>query len=266
MNYRSKHKSGIDFYILFPFLLVLFLWIIFFLDTHFRLHLIDYGVKARSFNGLPGIVLHFFIHGNFNHILSNTLSFLVLSLLLFHSYRSIAFYVFFSSWISTGTFLWLFGRAVEHGNSVVHIGASGVIFGLFGFLLVSGLIRNNKRLMAITALVIFLYGYMIWGIFPLERQISWDGHLCGWMSGIFLAILFRKKGSKPDEFPLLSEELEDELDRLPEDEKYWLKDENYEEEKANFTASANPLSPPPVQLFYHYKKNNSDNGTEGETN
>jgi membrane associated rhomboid family serine protease len=219
-----KEKLKIDFHIIFPFVLTLILWAVFYFDVSKKLSLADYGVWPRSLKGIPGIISHFFVHGNFLHILSNTLSLLVLSLFLFTGYKEIAFKVFLWMIPLTGMLLWLIGRSHEEKTEIVHIGASGVIFSLFGFLLVSGLIRKNKMMMALSALVIFLYGYMVWGIFPLEKQVSWDGHLSGLIAGIFLAAVFRKQGPQPDKFELDTEE-EDELDKLPAEEKYWLKDD-----------------------------------------
>ncbi len=225
-----REKLKIDLHILFPFLLTLALWVIFYLDKKENLSLAQFGVWPRSVDGLPGIVTHFFIHGDFNHILSNTISLLVLSLFLFVGYRQIAFPVFALMVPLSGFFLWLFGRDYSNGANIVHIGASGVIFSLFGFLLLSGIIRKNKMMMAMTALVIFLYGYMIWGIFPLEKHVSWDGHLAGLFAGFILAILFRKKGPQPDKYVLLEAEQEnDEYDNLPEEEKYWLHEEQRNE-------------------------------------
>jgi membrane associated rhomboid family serine protease len=224
-----KEKFKIDFHVVFPFLMTLLLWVVFYFDINYQLHLSDQGVWPRSVKGLPGIVAHFFIHGDFTHILSNTISFLVLSLLLFVSYRQIAFKVFAVMVPLTGAGLWLIGRSTEHGHDICHIGASGVIFSLFGFLLLSGLIRKNKTTMALTALVIFLYGYMVWGIFPLEKRVSWEGHLAGLIVGLLLAVLFRKKGPQPDKF-LIHEE-EEEEDNIPEEEKYWLKEFPQQEEK-----------------------------------
>ena len=186
------------------------------------------GVYPRNYKGLPGAITHVFIHGNLNHILSNTISFLVLGLLLFTGYRKISFKVFFLLYFFTGMLLWVTGRNSEEGHPVYHIGSSGLIFALFGFLIVSGILRGNKPQMAISALVIFLYGYFIWGIFPLEKQISWDGHLSGLLSGIFIGVLMRKKEPQSKKI-YFSEEDESELDRLPEQDKYWLHHEDKEE-------------------------------------
>jgi membrane associated rhomboid family serine protease len=251
-----RDKLKIDFHVLFPFLVTLLLWVIFYFDKTKALSLSQYGVWPRSVIGLPGIITHFFIHGDFHHILSNTISFLVLALFLFIGYRQIAFQVFTMMVPLTGIFLWIGGRDIEKGVSIVHIGASGVIFALFGFLLLSGLIRKNKMMMSLTALVIFLYGYMIWGIFPMEKHVSWDGHLSGLITGCILAYAYRKRGPQADKFALLEEE-EDEYDKLPEEEKYWLKENVNENGNETVQPQQND------QLFVNYQfvpKREKENG------
>jgi hypothetical protein len=184
------------------------------------------------------------------------LSFLVLSLFLFIGYREIAFKVFFILLIFTGAILWVIGRNFENGIRIFHVGASGVIFALFGFLLLSGIMRKNKPQMALTALVIFLYGYLVWGIFPIEKLISWDGHLSGLIAGIFTSIAYRKKGPQPL-LQRFSEEEETALDNLPESEKYWLKNEVQSE----ITEEKMPINHNPIILNFNYEyktKNNQD--------
>jgi membrane associated rhomboid family serine protease len=117
---------------------------------------------------------------------------LVLGTLLFYFYRSLAWNVFFLTWLMTGFWVWVFAR----GNAA-HIGASGIIYGLASFLIFSGIIRRDQKLMIITLLVIFLYGSLVWGVFPQffpREHISWESHFMGFMSGIILAFWFRKSG------------------------------------------------------------------------
>ncbi|MDO8899186.1 MAG: rhomboid family intramembrane serine protease, partial [Bacteroidales bacterium] len=106
-------------------------------------------------------------------------------------YRPIATKVLSLIILLTGLWVWLGAR------ESYHIGASGVIYGLSSFLLVSGFIRRETRLMALSLVVVFLYGSMIWGIFPElfpEKNISWEGHLSGLMAGIVLAVFYRHEG------------------------------------------------------------------------
>jgi membrane associated rhomboid family serine protease len=257
-----KKQFKIDLHVLFPFIITLILWVIFYCQKEFNLDVKPFGLIPRNFASLTGIVTHFFVHGSFNHILSNTLSFLVLSLLLFTGYRKIAFGVFFNLLLSTGTILWLIGRNIENGKTVYHIGASGVIFSLFGFLLLSGLIRKNKPQMALSALVIFLYGYLVWGIFPIEKQISWDGHLSGLLGGLIFAFLYSKKEPKSIN-QIFTEEEENALDNLPPSEKYWLQ-KNQEDsiEENNIKVNYNPII---LNFKYDYKEEDPKTENKGNT-
>jgi membrane associated rhomboid family serine protease len=110
---------------------------------------------------------------------------------LFYFYRPVAFRVFFLTWIITGILVWLGGR------SSYHIGASGLIYGFASFLFFSGIIRNNINLMAISLLVVFLYGGLVWGILPYDYKISWESHLFGALTGLALAITYRNYGPPP---------------------------------------------------------------------
>ena len=176
--------------LIFPFFLALIM---------FFLKLVEYlegtsfaflGIYPLDVKSLGGILLTPLIHGDWGHLISNLFSFLVLSISLFYFYRGIAYRTFFIIYICSGIFVWLFGR------ESYHIGASGVIYGLAAFLLFSGIIRNHIPLMAISLMVIFLYGSMVWGIFPLHINLpySWEAHLGGTITGLILAIILRNKG------------------------------------------------------------------------
>jgi membrane associated rhomboid family serine protease len=113
---------------------------------------------------------------------------LILGATLIYFYRELAWKVFILSWLLSGFWLWIIGR------ENYHIGASGVLYGLITFLFFSGVLRRHTGLMALSLLVVFLYGSLIWGIFPLFRIISWESHLCGSIAGILLAVVYRKEG------------------------------------------------------------------------
>lgn len=103
-----------------------------------------------------------------------------------------------------GIWVWVGGR------SGYHIGASGLVYGLASFLFFSGVIRNDIRLLAISLLVVFLYGSMIWGIFPIFPQVSWESHMLGGISGLVLAIYYRKYGPQKKVYEWELEEEEEE--------------------------------------------------------
>jgi membrane associated rhomboid family serine protease len=182
------------------------------------IYVIDYkqGVEPHLPKGLFGIFTSPFLHKDFNHLISNTTPLLVLGSALFFFYKNLPYKVFIWLIIGGGTWLWCFGRV---GN---HIGASGLVYGLFSFVLVGGIVSNNKHLMAISLLTVFLYGSMIWGIFPIDEQISWEGHLASLLWGVILAFFYRKYIPKVADHPLNDENLNNEILFGPD---YWKTDE-----------------------------------------
>lgn len=171
-----------------PMLFIITFWLIKIIEITLDIHFIELGNYPRHLKGLTGILTSPLIHSNFAHLIGNSTSFLILATTLFFFYRRVAIKVFILNYLISGFLLWLIGREAWH------IGASGVIYGLTTFLLLSGIIRHDLRLLTISLIVTFLYGGFIWGIFPIDPEISWDGHLSGAISGIFLAIVFHKYG------------------------------------------------------------------------
>jgi hypothetical protein len=124
---------------------------------------------------------------------------------LFYFYRPVGYRVFFLTWFITGLTVWIFAR------SAYHIGASGLVYGLASFLFFSGIIRNNINLLAISLLVVFLYGGLVWGIFPFDFKISWESHLMGGVTGLVLSFFYRRYGPPPVTYEIDDEdEAEDE--------------------------------------------------------
>ena len=189
-NYLGKKFFQISVY---PFIFLLILWIIFFFQYEYHFNLKVWGVLPRKAEGLPGILTSVFIHGDLDHILSNSLPIFILGIMLFFFYAKIAKQVFVWIWIVSGIWLWIGGR--NHNDyPTYHLGASTLIYGLATFLFFSGILRKHLRLMVVSALVVFLYGSIMWGIFPLKQEISWEGHLFGAIAGVLVAINFRKEG------------------------------------------------------------------------
>jgi len=187
--------------ILFPGFFIAILWIIKIFEMEFNLDLYHLGVYPRKISGIIGIITSPFIHGSFEHLYNNSTSLFVLTLAVFYFYRPIQYKVFFLIYIMSGIWVWFGGR------NAYHIGASGIVYGLASFIFFSGVIRNDIRLMAISLIVVFLYGSMVWGIFPIKHTISWESHMLGSVAGLILAIYYRKYGPKPLKF---SWETEDE--------------------------------------------------------
>lgn len=205
--HEDEAPSG---YILWPFYFVLAIWVIFWADSRFMLNLYHLGVMPGKVTGIFGVVTSPLIHGSLMHLVNNTFPILALGAGLFYFYPRIAWKVIAISWISSGILTWLIGR------ESYHIGASGLIYALAGFIFLCGILRKQPRLLALSLLVVFFYGSLVWGVLPIEEAISWEAHLGGALSGFALAVVYRK--SPPREYrkkyswELQDEEDEDELD------------------------------------------------------
>ena len=173
---------------LIPLLFVLIIWFVYWLEFMFGFNFNKFGIYPRSFSGLRGIFISPFIHSGPQHLFNNTPPLFVLTASLLYFYRKIAFPILLFGTILTGLITWIIARPAYH------IGASGVIYLLVSFIFFSGVFRKNYRLVALSLVVVFLYGSMIWYIFPGKQEISWEGHLSGFIVGFFFAILFRKIG------------------------------------------------------------------------
>lgn len=180
------------------------LWLIKVVELWLGLSFHSLGIWPQSLSGLKGIVLAPFIHGSLSHLASNSIPLLVLGVALFYFYREIAWKVVVWGAIITGLWVWVFARPSYH------IGASGLIYSLLGFLFVSGILRRYHRLMALSLLVAFLYGSLIWGIFPIKEQMSWESHLMGLLAGALLAVFFRDHGPQRPKYSWEMEEDQEE--------------------------------------------------------
>ncbi len=206
MNEKKQFHLSLVFPILFLFLI----WFVKFIEFGLETDFVQLGIYPLKSKGLLGIITAPFIHADIKHLFDNSIPVFFLSLALFYFYREVAYRVILIAWISTGILVWFVGR------EAYHIGASGIIYSLAAFLLVSGILKKNRNLLAISLLVIFLYGSMVWGLLPYDYKISWESHLMGAITGVFLAILYRHEGPESDlnNIPeyLDEEEIEDEIE------------------------------------------------------
>jgi membrane associated rhomboid family serine protease len=198
----------------FPCLLLVILWTLRLLsEWGFNTDLHRLGVYPRTLSGLLGVLTEPLVHANGKHLLSNSISLFVLGWCLFYFYKDLGYVVFPIIWVSQGFITWCIGRASWH------VGASGLIYGLSFFLFFSGIFRRYAPLMAISFLVVFLYGSIIWNMLPvwelIEENISWEGHLSGALSGFLCACLFRNAGPQKPVEPF-DEEDDDDESRLAE--------------------------------------------------
>lgn len=140
---------------------------------------------------LPGILLAPLLHGSVGHLFANTAPLLVLGTALLYGYPRATPIALPGIWLLSGLGVWLFAR------SSWHLGASGLTFGLMFFIFTMGVLRWDRRAIALALIVFLLYGGMIWGVFPSKPGISWEYHLFGALSGILFAILLRKLDPPP---------------------------------------------------------------------
>ena len=158
------------------------------IEIKFGFNFNKFGVFPRTLKGLRGVFCTHFIHSDTNHLFNNSIPLFVLLSSLFYFYKNVAYKVLFFGAVFTGFLTWCIAR------DSYHIGASGVVYLLFSFVFFSGIIRKHFRLVALSLIIIFLYGSMIWYVLPIKEGMSWEGHLSGFLVGLILAIIFRKKG------------------------------------------------------------------------
>jgi len=190
-----------------PFVIVIAMWVIKYLENLSGAGFFEWGVFPRTLSGLKGIITSPFIHGSLKHLYSNSIPVLVLGSGLIYFYKSISLRVIITLYLLSGFGLWLGGRPVYH------IGASGVVYALASFIFLSGILRKDVRLIALSLAVVFLYGGMVWGLFPIlkeELNISWEAHLFGALAGIYTAFIFKDLGPQRQPYSWELEELEDE--------------------------------------------------------
>ena len=213
MSTQSKYSIFI-----LPALFILVLFIVEWIEHTYGIRFAKYGVLPRTLEGLKGVLLSPFIHSDWKHLTNNALPLFVLTATLGFFYKGIAKEVFLWSWFISGLWLWAIGRPS------FHIGASGLLYALASFLFFSGFIRKHTKLMSISMFVVFLYGGMVWGIFPMKKHISWEGHLAGALAGLILAYWFKDNGPPKQVYQY-------EIDELLEEQKQTYTYEYKEKEK-----------------------------------
>ncbi|NNC70204.1 MAG: rhomboid family intramembrane serine protease [Flavobacteriaceae bacterium] len=181
---------------------VLFLWVVYWFEVNFGYNFTKYGVYPRTLKGSKGILFSPFIHSGIKHLFNNSIPLFILLLSLFYFYRKIAVKILLFGGFLTGLLTWIIAR------DAYHIGASGIVYLLFSFVLFSGIIRKYNRLIAVSLIVIFLYGSMIWYILPIKDGISWEGHLSGFLVGMLFAFIYKKHGPKKIDYTWEDDNLE----------------------------------------------------------
>ncbi len=187
-----KLKFSINYeIIIIPFLVVVLMWVVFWGEFVSPIELTRLGILPRTLSGIFGIIFSPLLHSktDINHIINNSIPIFLSLVTLFFFYPKIAYKVFFLSWFASGLMTWL----IAENEGSYHIGMSSVIYSLILFLFVSGIIKKQLKYQAISLLIVITYGSLVWGVFPVEEKVSWQGHLGGVITGILLALLYVEK-------------------------------------------------------------------------
>ena len=254
----------------YPALLLVVLWTVFWADHLFPLiDFYKFGVLPQELKGWKGVFFMPLIHSKdqIEHIINNSFPTAILLGAIVYYYRSIALRMFIFSWLFTGLGVWIFA---ENSNSY-HIGISGIVYAMAAFLFTSGVIRKHRPLQAISLFVTFVYGSLIWGVFPVEMHVSWEGHLMGLLSGVGLAFFYRKLGPQP---PKYLYEIEKEMGIEPPDlEGQWNEKLLREQEKAiafnnalqqESDTEAMKVQNEVINVKWHYIEKQKNDGTKDD--
>ena len=206
MDNKAERKKFLGSLVI-PLIIVTIMWVVKTIEWSFGIYLGRFGITPHTARGLIGIFTLPFLHGNWEHLLSNTIPIIVLGTALYYCYPSLANRVMLITYLGSGLLTWCIGDP-----STTHIGASALVYGLNLFLITSGFIRGNRMLIVISLIMVFLYGSFIWGMIPslaIPQNISWEGHLSGALIGILLAIFLRKEGPQKEVYHWEEDDEED---------------------------------------------------------
>lgn len=218
----KEDKNKILYSLIVSSVFIIILWIIKLSEEILGISFSEYGVYPRSPEGLKGVIFSPLIHSDFSHLISNSTTLFVSMFVLLYFYRDSAYKVLLIVWVVTGLSVWWIGR------ESFHIGASGVVYGLISFLFFSGILRRDKRAVALSLLMVFLYGGLVWGVLPIKEDVSFESHLMGALAGLVCALIFRK--SDP---PMKYE---------------WEKDDEEEEEEDLLNDDTDDVDPDEVEI------------------
>ena len=242
---QFKYSTGVIGY---PIAFVMIIWLVFWFELRFGFSFNKFGVYPQTLSGLKGVVFSPFIHSSMEHLYHNSIPLFVLSMALFYFYREISWKIIGYGILLSGLLTWFIARPSYH------IGASGLIYVLMSFILFKGIFAKHFRLIALSLLVVFLYGSMIWYVFPIKEKVSWEGHLSGLIIGLVFALFFRKSIAKPKKYAW-------EQPHYNEDDDPFLK---HFDENGNFIENL-PEEPeiieeekPRLKITYHIRRRNND--------
>ncbi len=183
---------------------VALLWLILLLEAVTPLNLLEYGLRPGRIDGLLGIFTAPLLHGGVEHLFNNSIPLLVGLTACLFLYPNSSLLAIPAIWLGSGVLGWFIGRPS------LHFGASGLLYGLLAFVFLSGALRRDMRSISVSLLVAFFYGTLVWGVFPIRPNMSWELHLSGALVGLAMAILLRRW----DQVPLRRYDWEDD-DSVP---------------------------------------------------
>ncbi len=234
--------------IIYPLLMVMALWIAFWAEYRFGWRFKEYGIYPQRITGLRGILFGPFIHADLKHLFNNSVPLLVLGTSLFYFYRNVRWKVLIWGALLTGLFTWIIGRPA------VHIGASGVVYLLAAFLFFKGILSKQYQLTALALVVVFLYGSLLWYVFPIDPKISWEGHLSGFVVGLVFAFIFKSEQMPKRKYAWEEEDFDPDSDPFL---RQFDDDGNFIEELPN--GSDGETSQDRIVIRYTLKKPSNDN-------
>jgi hypothetical protein len=164
----------------------------------------------------------------------------VLSAALFYFYRKVAWQTLLIGGVLTGLLTWVIGRPSYH------IGASGLIYLLASFIFFKGIFSRHYRLVALSMIVVFIYGGMLWYVFPIKEGISWEGHLGGAISGFFLSLVIQTELPPKPQYSWEREDYREEEDPFM---KHFDEEGNFIETPAEEVSESEG-----VRIHYEYRK------------
>ncbi|TVZ52062.1 rhomboid family intramembrane serine protease [Dokdonia sp. Hel_I_53] len=248
----STNKDHFHFYngvLVYPILLVLCMWIVFWIEVKFGYNFTSWGIRPQSIKGLRGIFFSPFIHSSLDHLWHNSVPVFVLTTALFYFYKNISWQVFIWLMLLSGLGTWLIGR------TSFHIGMSGLVYALASFLFFKGICSKHFRLVALSLLVVFLYGSLIWGTLPLDEKISWEGHLSGFIAGILALVRFRESVPLPSKYSWEEIHYEEENDPFM---RQFDEDGNFFELPNTEEIESSESNKPPQEVVYIFKPSSKD--------
>jgi membrane associated rhomboid family serine protease len=164
---------------------LMLIWAVYFASLALPLN--QFGLVPRTTQGLIGIITAPFLHGSLMHLVNNSISFILFAVILAMLEGNKMFTKVALMIVIGGTLTWLLARSANH------IGASGLIFSLLGYMLLAGWFSGKLKYLVVSLALIFFYGGMIFGVLPGQPGISWDGHLFGFIAGIIVAWVSNRK-------------------------------------------------------------------------